>query len=65
MYAGVVVTIAIFDIYLPLAYLDDPTPSNIQYTIFEDIVAFANELFMICTMWGIKACLLILYARIT
>lgn len=65
MYTGVIITIDLFDHLLPRAYLDTGTPDDIKYTIIENKVAFGNEILMLAAIWGVKTCLLLLYARLT
>lgn len=41
------------------------TPSGVQQAIYGSIMTFVLEIFTITGTWTIKACLLILYARLT
>lgn len=41
------------------------TPEGVQQAIYGSIMTFVLEIFTITGTWTIKACLLILYARLT
>ncbi|KAL9063331.1 MAG: hypothetical protein Q9161_009523 [Pseudevernia consocians] len=60
-----VVTAVNLNAYLPPAFLATITPAEVQNAIYGCKWTFATEMTKLATVWGCKACLLILYNHMT
>jgi hypothetical protein len=51
--------------YLPPGVAETLTPEQVDMAIWGSKMTFALEEFTLATIWGVKACLLMLYSRLT